>query len=118
MHLPHSPHRLYPLITLSLTAAIALPLFLFLNVHPLLAYLFAINLTTLLTYAHDQRAARNHKSRVPESTVHLLALLGGSPAALAAQQRLRHKTSKRSFQLTYWGIVVVQAAVLVCFWAR
>jgi uncharacterized membrane protein YsdA (DUF1294 family) len=46
-----------------------------------------------------------------------MALIGGSPGALIAQQVLRHKTAKRSFQLTYWGIVVAQVAVLVYFWA-
>ncbi len=81
----------------------------------LLAYLLAINLITFMTYAHDKRAARKHKSRTPESTLHLLALLGGSPAALAAQQLFRHKTIKRSFQWVYWGIVILQVAVVV-YW--
>ena len=79
----------------------------------LLAYLLTINLITFLTYAHDKRAARKHNSRTPESALHLLALLGGSPAALIAQQLFRHKTVKRSFQLVYWGIVVLQVATIV-----
>ena len=32
----------------------------------------------------------------------LLGLLGGWPAAIVAQQRLRHKTAKASFQLKFW----------------
>ena len=82
--------------------------------HPLLlAYLISINLITFLTYAYDKRAARKHSRRTPERTLHILALLGGSPAALLAQQLLRHKTIKRSFQLTYWAIVISQVALLV-----
>lgn len=84
----------------------------------LVAYLTAINAVTFLTYGYDKRAARKRKTRVRERTLHLLALLGGSPAALLAQQTLRHKTAKRSFQLAYWGIVVVQVAVIVYVWAR
>ena len=84
----------------------------------LFAYLIAINTVTFLAYAYDKHAARKRKPRVRERTLHQLALLGGSPAALLAQQLLRHKTVKRSFQLAYWGIVVVQVAVIVYLWAR
>ncbi len=78
-----------------------------------LIYLAAINLITFLTYAYDKHTARKQIRRIPERTLHILALLGGSPAALLAQQRLRHKTVKRSFPLTYWAIVILQIAVLV-----
>ncbi len=77
------------------------------------AYLTAINTVTFLTYAYDKHAARKQYRRTPERTLHLLALLGGSPAALLAQQTLRHKTVKRSFQFLYWGIVVIQITAFV-----
>lgn len=82
----------------------------------LLAYLFIINLITFIAYGLDKHAARKHKPRTRERTLHLLALLGGSPAALAAQQLFRHKTVKRSFQLMYWAIVVIQVAFLAYLW--
>lgn len=82
------------------------------------AYILLINTATFLAYAYDKHAARKRKRRVRERTLHIMALLGGSPGALFAQQALRHKTTKRSFQLTYWGIVVVQVAVLVYVWAQ
>lgn len=84
----------------------------------LAAYLIAINTATFLAYAFDKHAARKHRPRVRERTLHLLALIGGSPGGLIAQQFLRHKTTKRSFQLTYWGIAIVQVAVIVYVWAR
>jgi uncharacterized membrane protein YsdA (DUF1294 family) len=84
----------------------------------LLAYLLSINLITFLTYAYDKRAARKHNRRIRERTLHVLALLGGSPAALASQQLLRHKTIKRSFQLMCWTIVVLQVAGVVYWLTR
>jgi len=115
MKMPRSPKHTHLLITLALTAAIALLLFLFLNTHLLFDYLLAINAVTFLTYAYDKHAARKQHPRTPENTLHGLALLGGSPAALLAQQTLRHKTQKRSFQLVYWGIVIIQTAATL-FW--
>lgn len=79
----------------------------------LVAYLIAINTATFLTYAYDKHAARRGKPRVRERTLHLLALLGGSPAALAAQQLFRHKTAKRSFLLMFWAIVALQLSAIV-----
>ena len=79
----------------------------------LLAYLLAINLFTFLTYGYDKRAARKHKWRTPEATLHLLALLGGTPAAFIAQRLFRHKTAKLSFQFVYWAIVAVHITAAV-----
>ena len=39
-------------------------------------------------------------------------LLGGWPAAWLAQQVLRHKTIKRSFQAMFWLTVLVNVAAL------
>ncbi len=76
----------------------------------LFIYLLIINTATFLVFGYDKYAARKKMWRVRESTLHVLALIGGSPAALVAQQLFRHKTVKRSFQLVYWGIVVLQVA--------
>ena len=84
----------------------------------LLAYLLIINATTFLVYGYDKYAARQKKSRVRESKLHLLAMIGGSSGALIAQQIFHHKTTKRSFQLIYWGTVVVQVAVVVWYLSR
>lgn len=61
---------------------------------------------TFAVYAIDKAAARRHAWRVPESTLHLLALLGGWPGAVLAQQALRHKTRKQPFRRIFWATVV------------
>jgi uncharacterized membrane protein YsdA (DUF1294 family) len=71
-----------------------------------------MSLLTYAVYAVDKTAARQGRRRVPERTLHLLALLGGWPGALLAQQRLRHKTSKPGFQLIFWLSVVSHGTVL------
>jgi uncharacterized membrane protein YsdA (DUF1294 family)/cold shock CspA family protein len=58
-------------------------------------------------YAKDKYQAENNRWRVKESTLHFFALFGGWPGALIAQQKLRHKTSKLSFQSTFWLCVLL-----------
>lgn len=63
-------------------------------------------------YALDKSAARRDAWRTRESTLHLMALLGGWPGALVAQWVFRHKTSKTSFQISFWVTVVVNCVAL------
>tara|TARA_R110000824_G_scaffold401788_2_gene616330 strand:+ start:12579 stop:12818 length:240 start_codon:yes stop_codon:yes gene_type:complete len=63
-----------------------------------------------ITYAIDKKAAINNRRRVSEKTLHLLGVVGGWPGAFLAQQRLRHKTQKTAFQVTFWLTVIVNLA--------
>jgi uncharacterized membrane protein YsdA (DUF1294 family)/cold shock CspA family protein len=74
--------------------------------YPLLVYSTA-SLVSFVSYLSDKKKATSGSWRVPESTLHLLELVGGWPGALIAQQTLRHKTRKLSFQLTFWAIVLL-----------
>jgi uncharacterized membrane protein YsdA (DUF1294 family) len=65
-----------------------------------------------LAYALDKSAAVNDRWRTRERTLHLLALVGGWPGALAAQGLLRHKTRKVSFQGLFWATVVLNCCAL------
>lgn len=91
----------------------ALPLFgslqVLLNQHallPLLAYVLASVLAFLL-YWYDKQSAQKGRWRTQENTLHLCELAGGWPGALLAQQVFRHKTRKTSYQLLFWGIVLL-----------
>ena len=74
-------------------------------------YLVA-SLVAFLAYALDKSAARNGQWRTKESTLHLIALAGGWPGALAAQRLLRHKSRKQSFQILFWATVVLNCCAL------
>lgn len=92
--------------------SVLLLMLLFYWMHPLIGYFIAINLTTFLLYGYDKKISSTEKVRVPERTLHKLALLGGSPAGLLAQRFFRHKTLKGSFQMIYWVIVLVQVGLI------
>jgi uncharacterized membrane protein YsdA (DUF1294 family) len=64
------------------------------------AYLMS-SLTCFAAYAIDKSAARHKSWRTPESSLLILGLVGGWPGALLAQQLLRHKSSKPSFQAKF-----------------
>lgn len=77
----------------------------------LLLHILSVNLVTAVAYAWDKHAAKRRSWRVPERTLHALALVGGTPAAYAASRMLRHKTVKGSFRAGFRLVVAVQAAV-------
>ena len=80
---------------------------------PAVLYLYLVgSLVTYFAYAADKLAARRGGWRTKEGTLHLLGLLGGWPGALVAQKRLRHKSRKASFQVVFWGTVVLNCGVL------
>ena len=67
----------------------------------------ALSLLTYVVYAVDKGAAQRNGQRVPENNLHLLAVLGGWPGALLAQQNLRHKSIKQPFRRVFWFTVVM-----------
>jgi uncharacterized membrane protein YsdA (DUF1294 family) len=64
-------------------------------------------------YWFDKRCAVIGARRVPEKTLHAMALLGGWPGAMLAQQKFRHKTHKPSFRITFWATVVAHVGIVV-----
>ncbi len=51
------------------------------------------------------------KSRIPEKSLFLLAIVGGSVGLLAGMYSFRHKTRKPSFKYGIPALVVLQLAV-------
>ena len=70
------------------------------------------SMIAFVAYALDKSAAIHARRRTEESTLHLIGLIGGWPGALAAQQLLRHKSSKASFQGVFWVTVAVNCCGL------
>lgn len=76
-------------------------------------FYFVLSVATFVVYAADKSAATSRSWRTPESTLHALALAGGWPGALLAQQFLRHKSTKPEFRQVFWATVLVNVGGLV-----
>jgi uncharacterized membrane protein YsdA (DUF1294 family) len=72
------------------------------------------SMITLILYFRDKQAAINHGRRTSEFTLQVLALAGGWPGAVYAQQWFRHKSSKSRFQFFFWLCVFIN--ILLLFW--
>jgi uncharacterized membrane protein YsdA (DUF1294 family)/cold shock CspA family protein len=78
----------------------------------ILALYMIASTVAFIAYARDKSAARKDEWRTPESTLHLLGIIGGWPGALAAQSLLRHKSKKQSFIVPFWATVVANCVAL------
>ena len=79
----------------------------------LLVAILAVNASALAMFAWDKRAARLGRRRVPEATLLMLALSGGSVGAKLGQKWLRHKSSKRSFAWRLNAIVALHLTIVL-----
>ncbi|WP_245951468.1 DUF1294 domain-containing protein [Paracidovorax anthurii] len=76
------------------------------------AVYLGMSVWAFLAYGADKWAAGRGGWRISERTLHLLALAGGWPGALLAQQMLRHKSSKVAFRRVFWVTVALNVAGL------
>ena len=71
----------------------------------LLIYLIVMNLIGLAVMAMDKSKARHHVWRIPEKTLFLVSILGGSAGTLAGMYLFHHKTK-------HWYFVVGMPLIL------
>ncbi len=76
-------------------------------------YIILINLIAFVVFGIDKRKARKEQWRVPESTLFILAIIGGSIGALLGMLAFRHKTKHRKFTIGIPLILTLQIALLV-----
>ena len=79
--------------------------------------LLLINAQTVVIFWQDKRNAREGRRRTPEASLLAMAAMGGSPGAFLARQWFRHKTRKQPFSALLWLIVVVQAGLVIGWFA-
>lgn len=75
--------------------------------------LLALNLLTFFIYGIDKLKAKKAKWRIPESTLLLLALLGGSIGAWLGIKVWRHKTLHKKFYIGIPLIIITQVALIL-----
>ena len=75
-------------------------------------YLAVINFTTWVAYGLDKGRAKSGKWRIPERTLLLLALAGGSLGALAGMIMFWHKTRKPKFYISVPVMFVAHCVIV------
>lgn len=75
-------------------------------------YLLIINVIAFLVMGWDKRAAIKHNQRIPEKTLFILALIGGSLGSTAAMICFHHKNRKPKFLIGFPVIFVLQIILL------
>ncbi|MDN0042947.1 DUF1294 domain-containing protein [Mediterraneibacter glycyrrhizinilyticus] len=84
----------------------------------LTGYLAVINFTTWVAYGLDKGRAKSGKWRIPERTLLLLALIGGSLGALAGMIMFRHKTKKAKFVISVPVMFVVHCVIVTMLYLQ
>ena len=82
----------------------------------LAAYLAVMNLAAFRAYGADKRRARRGSWRIPERTLFLLPLLGGSVGALLGMHVFHHKTRHWYFRWGIPAIFLLQLAACGAVW--
>ncbi len=77
-----------------------------------LIYLAVVNLAAFALMGVDKRRAERGAWRIPERTLFLPAILGGSPGAILGMQVFRHKTRHRQFMIGMPLILLVQLVIV------
>ncbi len=78
-------------------------------------YLAVINLAGFVSMALDKKKARRNKWRIPEATLFLFAIFGGSAGCLLGMRVFHHKTQKPKFYIGIPIILGVQLVILAYF---
>ena len=77
----------------------------------ILCYFTAINFIAFFAYGIDKLKAKKGKWRIPESTLLLLAIIGGSIGAWLGIKVWHHKTLHKKFKYGIPLIVIIQIAI-------
>lgn len=76
-------------------------------------YLVIINLIAFALMASDKARAMKGAWRIPEKTLFLAVILGGSIGGLVGMKKLRHKTQHWYFAIGFPAILVLHIALVV-----
>ena len=75
-------------------------------------YIILMNFVGFCAMGLDKWKARNHKWRIPEKTLFMISLLGGSAGTWMGMYSFRHKTKHVSFVLGIPLILIVQLVIV------
>ena len=79
----------------------------------ILVYLIVINLISFAAMGVDKAKARKRSWRIPESTLFVLAIIGGSVGSIVGMHLFRHKTLHRYFVYGMPAILIIQILIVI-----
>ena len=79
----------------------------------IVVYLVVINLISFTTMGVDKSKARKRSWRIPESTLFVLALIGGSIGSIVGMHLFRHKTKHWYFLYGMPAILIIQILIVI-----
>ena len=83
-----------------------------------LLYLLVINLVSFFAMGIDKRKAIKGKWRIPESTLMIMAVIGGSVGAIFGMRVFRHKTKHKKFFIGLPVILILQILLALFIWQQ
>ena len=83
----------------------------------ILTYLVIINIAAFIAFGIDKWRAQNNAWRIPEATLFLLAIVGGSIGAEIGMHVWHHKTRHLSFIIGIPIILLLQI-IVICLITR
>ena len=81
-------------------------------------YTIAIIIISYIAYGVDKLKAKKGWWRIPEATLLMLAVIGGSIGAWCGMMLFRHKTKHWKFKLGVPVIILLQFALLVYVYVK
>lgn len=78
----------------------------------LICYFLIVNLIGFLSMYVDKRRARKHLWRIPETTLFIIAIIGGSIGSIVGMHLFRHKTRHWYFVYGMPAILIIQIALV------
>lgn len=79
----------------------------------ILVYLIVINLISFAAMGVDKARARKRSWRIPESTLFVLAIIGGSVGSIVGMHLFRHKTLHWYFLYGMPAILIIQILIVI-----
>lgn len=76
-------------------------------------YVVIMNIIGVMMMGIDKSRAKRHAWRIPEKTLFLISLLGGSVGSLAGMYLFRHKTKHMKFVIGMPLILLIQIAACI-----
>ncbi len=76
-------------------------------------YLVVLNVCGFAAMGIDKSRARRNAWRIPEATLFLFAIFGGSIGSIIGMRFFRHKTQKSAFYIGMPVILIIQILIIL-----